>query len=215
MTFSVAFLIGFSVASIPGPTIILIATETLRKGPWAGLATMMAPLAMDALVMLPLGLFLQAALFSGRGAVFVGFAGAAFLFWLGIQSLRAGSRDQGLQGSRVTEPTLHPLNPSTLHPFLKGVVTHLTSPYPYLYWGTAGASFIRRGFETGGARGAALFPLGFWLGAVSFTLLVIYFVAAGRRLLPPRWEPYLHYLSGALLIASGIFLALSVWRGGF
>ena len=98
---------------------------------------------------------------------------------------------------------------------MKGVVTHATSPYPYIYWGTAGASFIRRGFETGGAWGAVLFPVGFWLGAVSFTLLVIYFLAAGKRLLPRRLGPRLHYLSGGLLIGAGIFLAVSVWKNSF
>lgn len=218
MTFSLAFVMGFSVASIPGPTIILIATETLRKGARAGLLTMMAPLLMDALVMLPLGLFLQASLFSGRGAVFLGVVGAGFLVWLGLQSIRAGfrgPRDQGLQGSRVTGSTLHSLNPSSLHPFLKGILTHLTSPYPYLYWGTVGSSFIRQGFESGGAQSAAVFPLGFWLGASAFTLLVIYLVSRGKEHLPPSLEPLLHHLSGALLIGSGIFLVVRVWQGLF
>jgi threonine/homoserine/homoserine lactone efflux protein len=218
VTFSLAFAIGFSVASIPGPIIILVVTETLRQGPRAGAVTMMAPVLMDAVVMVPLGLLLQAALFSGRGTTVLGLVGGVFLLWLGLHSIWAGvrgPRDQGLQGSRVTAPTLHPSNPSSLHPFWKGVLTHLTSPYPYLYWGTVGSSFIRQGFENGGVWAAALFPVGFWLGASTFTLLVIYLVARGKTLLPPNFEPLVHHASGALLIGSGIFLALRVWRGVF
>lgn len=74
MTLPLAFAIGFSVASIPGPTIILITTETLRKGPKAGLATMTAPVLMDALLMVPLGLLLRASLFLHRfsGVLLIG-----------------------------------------------------------------------------------------------------------------------------------------------
>ena len=100
-------------------------------------------------------------------------------------------------------------------PFLKGLLTHLTSPYPYLYWATVGASFIRQGFASGGIAGAAVFPLGFWTGAITFTLIVICLVARGKKLLPSRLEPYLHHLSGALLIGSGIYLAVNVWQGLF
>ena len=218
MTFPLAFAIGFSVASIPGPTIILVATETLRKGAKSGLATMAAPILLDAVIMLPLGLVLQSSIFSGKGALFLGFVGAAFLVWLGTQSIQAGAkgrRDKGLKGSREMELTLNPLNPSSLNPFFKGVLTHLTSPYPYLYWGTAGATFVRQGFQSGGVWAAAVFPLGFWLGAGVFTLIVIYLVARTKRLLPPRLEPHLHRLSGVLLIGSGIFLAVRLWQGLF
>ncbi|MBI2986575.1 MAG: LysE family translocator [Deltaproteobacteria bacterium] len=208
MTFPLAFAIGFSVASIPGPTIVLITTETLRKGARSGLLTMTAPILLDALLMLPLGLLLQASLFYGRGALVLGLAGAALLIWLGFQSMCAGT----------TSP--HPSSPiftegKELPSFLKGLLTHLTSPYPYLYWGTVGSSFVRQGYENGGAWAAALFPVGFWLGASTFTLLVIYVAARGKKILPPRLEPHLHRFSGVLLIGSGIFLALKVWQGLF
>lgn len=212
MTFPLAFAIGFSVASIPGPTIILIATETLRKGAKSGLVTMTAPILMDALLMLPLGLLLQASLFSGGGALFLGLIGAAFLVWLGLQSMQAGVQNISLE-PKPGGPSAN--SREELPSFWKGVLTHLTSPYPYLYWGTVGSSFIRQGFESGGAWAAATFPIGFWLGASVFTLIVIYLVERTKKLLPPRLEPHLHRFSGVFLIASGIFLAVKVWQGPF
>lgn len=212
MTLPLAFAIGFSVASIPGPTIILITTETLRKGAKAGLVTMAAPILMDGLLMLPLGLLLQASLFYGKGALFLGLAGAAFLCWLGLQSMGAGTSESlklKTQNSKLTTQA------DEMPSFLKGVLTHITSPYPYLYWGTVGASFIRQGYESGGLWNAALFPAGFWLGASTFTLLVIYVIARGKKILPGAIEPHLHRFSGVLLIASGIFLAIKVWQGAF
>jgi threonine/homoserine/homoserine lactone efflux protein len=197
VTFSIAFAIGFSVASIPGPTIIVIATETLRKGAKAGLLTMLAAPLLDALLMLPLGLFLQATLFSGRGAIVLGLLGTGLLVWLGLQSIQAGIHEMPLE----------------IPSFWKGVLTHMTSPYPYLYWSTVGASFIHQALEEGGPWLAARFPLGFWLGTSVFALLVIYVLGQGKRLLPPRFEPYLHHLSGIMLIAGGIILVTKVWRG--
>lgn len=213
MTFPLAFAIGFSVASIPGPTIILITTETLRKGSTAGLLTMAAPILLDALVMLPLGLLLQTSIFTGKGAVILGLIGSALLFWLGLQSIQTDTgkfrvSSNGL-GGLETPADGNQETPS----FLKGIMTHLTSPYPYLYWGTVGSTFIRQGYESGGAWAAAKFPIGFWLGASAFTLLVIYLVSRTKKFLPPHWEPHLHRFSGVLLISSGMFLAVKVWQG--
>jgi threonine/homoserine/homoserine lactone efflux protein len=212
VTFPLAFVVGVSVASIPGPTIILIATQTLRHGPRAGLTTMLAPVLLDAFLMLPLGLALQASVFTGQGAVVLAFCGAAFLLWLGAQSIRAGMQHAKMMGA--SEAALAD-GKQEINPFVKGLLTHVGSPYPYLYWATVGASFIRQGFASGGIFGAALFPLGFWLGACSFTVVVIYLVARTKQLLPPRVEPYLHHVSGVLLIGGGIYLAVSSWRGAF
>lgn len=210
MTYPLAFAIGFSVASIPGPMIILITTETLRKGAKSGLTIMTAPILLDALIMLPLGLLLQASLFTGSAALILGLIGAALLFWLGLQSMRAGVAKIPL----AVDPGSS-ANDKEMAPFLKGVLTHLTSPYPYLYWGAVGSTFIRQGFESGGVWTASVFPLGFWLGASAFTLLAISVAARGKKILPARLEPQLHRFSGVLLISSGIFLAIKIWQGVF
>lgn len=205
MTFPLAFVIGFSVASIPGPMIVVISTETLKKGPRAGLVTMTVPLLLDGLVMLPLGLLLQASLFSGKAAVALGLAGGLFLVWLGVQSM----------GASTSESLKFRTQSGELSSFKKGFVTHVTSPYPYLYWGTVGSTFVRQGFEAGGLWSAAIFPAGFWSGASVFTTLVIYLITHGKKMLPQKVERHLHRVSGVLLIASGILLAFKVWQGVF
>jgi threonine/homoserine/homoserine lactone efflux protein len=211
VTFSFAFMIGVSVASIPGPAAVLIATQTLRHGARAGLVTMLAPLALDVFVMMPLGLFLQTSVFTGGGAVVLGLAGAIFLSWLGVQSIRAGIRHVNTIRISGGAPAG---GKREMTPFIKGLLTQLGSPYPYIYWSTVGGSFILQGYTEGGIAGAALFPIGFWTGTTSFTFLLIYLVARGKRLLPARAEPYFHHVSGALLIASAVYLAAGIWHGG-
>lgn len=212
MNLPLAFAMGFAVASLPGPILVLIITETLRKGPRAGVLTMTAPLIIDALVMLPLALLLQASLVTREGVLGLGLVGACLLVWLGLQSMRVNT---GVLNPGSDNGTGWSWRRSELPSFLKGVLTHLTNPYPYIYWGTVGVIFIRQGFEKNGTSGALLFPMGFWLGAGTLNLLVVYLVARGRRMLPSRLEPYLHRFSGVLLIGSGVFVALRTWWAFF
>lgn len=201
---------GFSVASLPGPIIVLVASETLRKGPGAGLLTMTAPLLVDALVILPLVLMIQASLVPERGWVPLGFVGAALLVWLGLQSM--GGRTEGPRSN--DKPGLS-LRRREMPSFLKGVLTQCTNPYPYIFWGTVGVVFVRQGLEQGGIPGAVVFPLGFWLGAGTLNLLVVTVSTRGRQMLSPQWEPHLHRILGILLIGSAILVGFKTWRGLF
>lgn len=203
MSLLLAYAMGFSVASMPGPILALIATETLRRGAWPGAQTALAPMCVDACVMLPLVMVLQSSVPSGSGAVVIGLAGGAFLFWLGLQSLRAGPAPVVPAGHRDTR---------RLPPFLKSVLTQLMNPYAYIFWGTVGFAFVREGFDAHGLKGALSFPAGFWLGAGTMNFLVVYLVSRGRRYLPARTEPYVHVFSGILLIGAAAFLVWAVFR---
>jgi len=169
---------------------------------------MAAPLLLDAFLMLPLGLALQGLFASAGAAKSLGLTGGCVLGWLGFNSMRAGKAALRAQANSQYRP---PSETKDIPSFFKGVLTHLSSPFPYLYWATVGASFIRQGFARDGFSGALLFPLGFWLGASAFTLLIIFAAAQGKRLLPARLEPWLYCLSGLFLLGSGIVLALQTW----
>ncbi|NIO07496.1 MAG: LysE family transporter [Deltaproteobacteria bacterium] len=208
MNLPMAFAIGFAVASLPGPILVLITTESLRRGLRAGVLAMIAPLLIDALVMLPLALLLQVSIVRGTGVVGLGLAGGGLLVWFGYQSIRVKT---GILKTTAAGGAGGFWKYREVPSFVKGILTHLTNPYPYIYWGTVGVLFIKDGFEQGGTRGAILFPVGFWLGAGTFNFLVVYLVSRGRGLLPPRLEPCLHRVSGVLLMASGAFVALRTW----
>ena len=202
MSLLLAYATGFSVASMPGPILALITTETLRRGTWPGAQIALAPMCVDACVMLPLVMVLQSTVPSGPGAIAMGIVGSGFLVSLGLQSLRAGSQPMA-PGSRR--------GGSRLPSFLKGALTQLMNPYAYLFWGTVGFAFVRQGFQANGLQGALAFPLGFWLGAGTMNFLVVYLVGRGRRYMPARLEPYVHAFSGILLIGTGVFLIWAVF----
>jgi threonine/homoserine/homoserine lactone efflux protein len=209
VTFIFAFAFGFSVASIPGPIIILIASETLRRGPRAALTVMLAPILLDAFVMLPLGLFFQTAVSGEAARTVLPVVGGALLVWLGVHSMRTVPAASPVS---VDPETKNRSARREMHPFLKGLVVHLTSPYPYLYWGTVGSTFVKQGFERGGFWGAALFPLGFWSGTSAFTVIVIFLLARGKKYLSRRSQLFLHRALGALLVGAGILLMAGALR---
>jgi threonine/homoserine/homoserine lactone efflux protein len=196
-----AYAVGFSIASMPGPILALVATETLRRGTWSGIQASIAPVCVDAVVMVPLALVVHAAVPSGTVAVAIAVVGGIFLLWLGIQSLR-------LKAIPQTNPAGTDFA-TGLPSFLKGVLTHLMNPYPYLFWGTVGLPYVREGFQTNGVAGALNFPIGFWLGASSMNFLVVFLVVRSKRLLPAGAEPYFHVFCGLLLIAAAVFLIVS------
>lgn len=205
--FFLTYALGFSIASMPGPILALVATETFRRGAWPGTQAAVAPVCVDAAVMLPLALALHAAVPSGRAALAIAVLGGLFLVWLGVQSLRI--RGIAPSGSERTDLA------TGLPSFIKGVLTHLMNPYPYLFWSTAGLAFVREGFETNGVTGALQFPFGFWLGASSFNFLVVFLIVRGKRLLPAKADAYLHRFAGLLLVAAGVFLVVKVLTDNF
>ena len=138
----------------------------------------------------------------------LGLIGGCFLVWLGAKSMGASARPMNDRNADRAELTWMK---KEIPSFFKGILTHLTNPYPYIYWGSVGAGFLRQGFERGGTWGAVVFPLGFWLGAGIFNLLVVYLMARGKQMFPARLEPYLHRFSGVLLMASGVFVAVRPW----
>jgi threonine/homoserine/homoserine lactone efflux protein len=203
MSILIAYAMGFSVASMPGPILALIVTETLRRGPWPGTQAAVAPICVDACIMLPLLIVLQSWISPGVGTVAIGLAGSMFLFWLGIQSCRT-------QPTYLTSTTHN--NLEKMLPFLKCVLIHLMNPYAYIFWGTVGFAFVREGFEGGGFKGALTFPVGFWLGAGTMNFLVVYLVSRSRHFLLPRQKPYIHVFSGLLLIGAGITIVWGIFR---
>lgn len=205
MSLVLAYAMGFSVASLPGPILFLIATETLRRGVWSGAQTAIAPICIDATIMLPLVVFIQLSFLSQHGAATaLGSLGGLFLIWLGLRSMR-------MEGVRLAGDRAHDEVAREMTSFLKGILTHLLNPYPYIFWGTVGVAFINEGFTSDGIPGALFFPIGFWLGASTFNFLVVFLVGRGKQLLPVQWAPYVHKMSGILLIAAGGFLGWSVW----
>jgi threonine/homoserine/homoserine lactone efflux protein len=135
----------------------------------------------------------------------VKYAGAAYLVWLGLQALTAACRPQrppavpqaAGDGSRLTPARA----------FRDGLVSDLGNPKMAVFFTSLLPQFVPPGHATF----AAFFTLGLAFSALTLSWLVLYAIAvarAGDLLRRPRIRRTLEGLTGAVLIALGLRLAV-------
>lgn len=145
-------LLGLGAGLSPGPLLTLVVSESLRRGAAAGIRVALAPLLTDlpiiALVLLGLGRIANHGMLPGILALI----GGGLVIWMGLGELRG-------TGGVVVEGR------AELHPFRRGVLVNVFSPYPYLFWLGVGGPMILKAW---GQNQAAAFV---FLG--SFYLLLV------------------------------------------
>lgn len=190
-----AFL-GLSAGLAPGPMLALVLAQTLRHGPREGCKVALTPLVTDAPIIL-LALVLAAKLAELRpllGAVSI--AGGGFVLYLAWDSLRPVRLDAGAPAERPGS-------------WLKGIVTNLLNPHPWLFWLTVGAATLAEAM-TQSWLAAAAFLCGFYSLLVGSKMLIAVLAGRSRDLLAGR--PY-HLVMRVLALLLAVF-ALLLFREG-
>jgi len=189
-----ALLLGLTAGVAPGPLLTLLIGETLRHGRGAGVRVALSPLLTD-LPIIGLALLLARGLAGSRpflGGISI--AGALFLFLLAFDLLRgagvaSGTERGGAEGS-----------------LLRGVLTNLLNPHPYLFWIGVGVPLLVRSMEQGGQAGAVLFVLLFYLAMVGTKVGLALLLHRGRDLLSGAAYRLLLRLLGLLMGGLGLTL---------
>ena len=145
-------LLGLGAGFSPGPLLTLVISESLRRGVAAGIRVALAPLVSDlpviGLVVLGLARAVHTKMLLGLLAMIGGF----FVIYMGVGELRR------------TGPALAEVG-SEAHPFRRGLLVNVLSPYPYLFWLGVGGPMILKAWSQ--SQGAALVFVG------SFYLLLV------------------------------------------
>lgn len=197
-----AFLVASLVlALIPGPGVIYIVTRTLQGGRRAGLASIggiaLGNFGNASLAAVGLAAVIAA---STRAFVFVKIAGAAYLIFLGINTLRrrppspqAGIREP----ARETGPRL----------FRDGFLVALLNPKTALFFAALLPQFI----DTSGSSLAQNLGLGLTFVAIAMCTDTLYALSAAKlaATLQQRshWSTYGRYVSAAAFIGLGLYAA--------
>ena len=194
-------ILGLAAGLAPGPLLTLVVSETLRHGSGAGMRVALAPLITDAPIVLA-SLYLLSRL-SGLHTVLglLALCGAGYVLLLAWQHLR-------IQAVHLD------LDRSGTRPLLKGVLTNLLNPHPYLFWISVGAPLMLDAlpadahFRDVGAP--LLFLAGFYACLIGSKVALAVLTGRARGLLAGRAYLYSMRLLGGLL---GL-LALSLLRDG-
>ena len=189
-------LLGLSAGLAPGPLLALVLAQTLRHGPREGCKIALSPLLTDTPIIL-LALLLAAKL-------------AELRVWLGIVSIAGGAFMLYLAWDNFGVPPLDDTPPAARpRSWLKGILTNLLSPHPWLFWLTVGAAILAKAIAQSWLVAAA-FLLGFYLLLIGSKVLLALLVARSRNLLAGR--SYRVVMRG-LAVLMGIF-ALLLFRDG-
>ena len=186
--------LGLAAGFAPGPLLALILAQSIRFGTREGLKVAAAPLLTDLpIVILATALVGAAAGTAGGVLGAISLAGAAFVAYLGIESIRT----TGVQAGRPDEAP---------RSWARGALVNALSPHPYIFWVTVGAPILIRAWADG-PLAAAAFLVGFYACLVGAKMLLA--VIAGRsggRLRGGAYRAVMVVL-GALLLLFAVRLA--------
>ncbi|TLF47787.1 LysE family translocator [Halomonas urmiana] len=201
------FLVAITLLSMsPGVDTLLVIRNTARGGWRDGVATSLA---------ICCGLFVHATV-SALGISLIllqsawafgvlKLAGAAYLVWLGVASLLAARRGQGLPVAGVsTERRPVPL----WRPVREGLLSNVLNPKTVVFYMAFLPQFI--------APGDPALAKSLWLAGVHFVVANLWQIgivamvgSAGQWLSSAAFTRWLHGLTGAVLVGFGIKLALT------
>ena len=190
---SAGIILGLTSGLSPGPLLTLVLTQTIRHNRTEGIKVALSPLITD------LPIILITVLILGRLARFdmflavISFAGAIFLAYLGIESLRTRELSIRLQTSDSGS-------------LKKGIIANFLNPSPYLFWATVGTPLMLKAYKTD-LLTSILFMMSFYVFLIGSKVVIAFLVDRTKQFINQKFYLILMRTLGIILIVfSLIFL---------
>lgn len=190
---SAGVLLGLSSGLSPGPLLTLVLTQTIRHNKAEGIKVALSPLITD------LPIILITVLILGRLAQFdiflaiISFAGAVFIAYLGVESLRTKEMNLDVKDSKSGS-------------LKKGIIANFLKPSPYLFWTTVGTPLMLKAYKTD-LLTSILFMILFYVFLIGSKVVVAFLVDRTKQFINQKiYLTLMRILGIALLIFSLIFL---------
>ena len=189
-------MIGLSGAMAPGPLLTVTISDSLKKGSKAGpllvLGHVIGEVLLILLILEGLGLLITSSLASA----WVGLIGGAVMIFMGLTMMRD------------TEPRMGSDEFKDFGLVSKGLVTSVSNPYFFIWWGTIGAALMLKGMELAKLVGLAAFLIGHWSSDFVWYGIVSLFSARGKLILKGGYK-FIILACGVFLIVVGLYFILT------
>ena len=185
--------LGLSAGFAPGPVLTLVISETVQYGTRSGIKVAAAPLVTELPIILLTMLLLSRLQSSGAVLGLISIAGGAVIGYMGVSNIRY--KYNGISETSRKSKSL-----------LKGILANSLNPHPYIFWMSAGASYIRNALDSGWPC-LVFFLTGFYTCLVGSKMFVA--VAAGRSKTFLRGNVYtwiMRLLGAALCVLGAVLL---------
>ena len=196
--FWTAFLIGFSGALVPGPTLTVTVREAARRGARAGPLVVLGHGLTE--IGITVALILGVSSFMGdiRVRKTIAIVGGCFLAWMGASMLRKfRTIDREIAAAKDTKAG----GRST--PILLGVTTTLSNPYWFGWWGSIGATLLVSSSSLG-PKGIIAFITGHISSDLLWYSIVSYLVSLGLSYSRGAWYRIVFAVCGAFLLVVAV-----------
>jgi threonine/homoserine/homoserine lactone efflux protein len=184
---------GLVAGASPGPLSVLVITETLKNNRRAGFLVAIAPAITD----IPIIIFTVVVLSYMQNTEFllaiISFAGAIFLIYLGIQTIKI--KGFSIEGKERSNAALK-----------KGMITNILSPPPYMFWLLVGTPLLFKAYQSALMQ-AVYFLIGFYLLLISSKMLLAIISEKSRKFMQSRvYVSVMRILGLVLLFFAAILL---------
>lgn len=201
-----AFVIGLSGAMAPGSLLVVVVTETVRKGFWAGPAAVAGHAVTEVIMVFLLSLGLGRILSHQTALGIIGLLGGVTLFWFGWGTLKF-ARSATLDFDKAASGQSRAGAPGLASTAVAGMAASLSNPYWVFWWATIGAAYVASGITSAGTVGAAAFLTGHLAADLLWYVLVSLGLSTGAKFFNDKVYRGVLYVCGAFLfIFGGYFL---------
>jgi threonine/homoserine/homoserine lactone efflux protein len=199
------FLVGSIVITlVPGADMALVTRQVVTRGRRAAQVTVFGNVTGIVVHAAALGAGLSALIVASATAyTTVKLAGAAYLVYLGAQSLRQARRTRRERAAAVAQP----VSPRRSSPYLAGLISTVLNPKPALFFLSYLPQFIDRSHSVA-FQLALLASIHIVLGLVWLSTYAWLVSRLQVVLARPRVKAAMESVSGAVLVALGVRVAL-------
>jgi threonine/homoserine/homoserine lactone efflux protein len=203
--FWMSFLIGFSGALVPGPTLTVTIREAAKRGARAGPLVVLGHGLVEVAITVALILGLSSFMSDIRVRKVIAIIGGAFLCWMGVTMLRKlKSLDRDQEVLQTRELRGHGT------PILLGMTTTLSNPYWFGWWGSIGATMLVSSSALG-PKGIVAFVTGHISSDLLWYSIVSYLVSLGLSYGKGGWYKITFAVCGAfLLVVAATFIGYGI-----
>jgi homoserine/homoserine lactone efflux protein len=191
----------FLFAATPGPAVLLTAGQSIARGFSAGmgviLGTQLGNLCYFILSAAGLGAILVT---SETAFMIIKYAGAAYLIWLGLLTIRHAPKAMTASAPRRV--------PIWRHPFAQGLLNQLANPKSILFWGAMFPQFVDYRADNLVAQFAILAVTGIIADIIVLSTYAAVAARGGRFLAAGPRAVWRERISGAALVVVGGALSL-------
>jgi threonine/homoserine/homoserine lactone efflux protein len=204
--------VGLSGAMGPGSLLVVVVTETVRRGFWAGPSAIAGHAAAEIAMVCLLRVGLGKVLAYGQVLGTVGLLGGAMLFYFGygtVKTARTATLSLNVGEAGTGKPTIRGLK-GFVSTAVAGMAASISNPYWIIWWATVGAAYVATSSGYGPIGPAAFFT-GHIAADLAWYSLVSLAIATGTRFFNDKVYRGILFVCGTFLFLFGAyFLKLGI-----